>query len=90
MANLQVKGIDDDFYEELKRLASSENRSVSQQVLTILRSYLAKGPAVDEAKTPAEVLLGLAGSWEDERSAEEIAGGLRAARRRSTKLDQGL
>lgn len=90
MANLQVKGVEDSFYEDLKRLASAENRSVSQQVVAMLRSYLAKGPAVDEARTPAEVLLALAGSWEDDRSAEEIAREIRSARRRSTKLTQGL
>ena len=40
MANLQVKGIDDEFYGELKRLAEAENRSLSQQVMVILREYL--------------------------------------------------
>lgn len=90
MANLQVKGIDDDFYEDLKRLAAAENRSVSQQVMAILRNYLARGPAAEKAMTPADVLLSLAGAWEDARGAEEIASELRAARRRSTKLAQGL
>ena len=33
MANLQIKGMDDDLYAQLKALAASENRSVSQQVL---------------------------------------------------------
>lgn len=42
MANLQVKGVDDAFYEDLKRLAAAENRSVSQQVVVILRDYLAR------------------------------------------------
>ncbi len=89
MANLQVKGIDDDFYEDLKRLAAAENRSVSQQVLTILRDYLARGPVAEEPRKPADVLLALAGSWEDERSPREIAEELRASRLPSTKLAGG-
>ena len=30
MANLQIKGIDDELYNEIKKLAVSEKRSVSQ------------------------------------------------------------
>ncbi len=33
MANLQIKGIDDELYNEIKKLAASEKRSISQQVL---------------------------------------------------------
>ena len=90
VANLQVKGIDDVFYEDLKRLAASESRSVSQQVVVILRDYVAKKERLGKIKTPAEVLLELAGSWEDERGAEEIVLSIRSARRSSTKLKEGL
>jgi predicted CopG family antitoxin len=90
MANLQVKGIDDDFYEDLKRMAAAENRSVSQQVLLILREFMAKKVAFRRTKMPAEILLDLAGSWEDERTAEELAEDMRAARKSSTKLHGGL
>jgi len=30
MANLQIKGIDDNFYIKIKEMAASENRSVSK------------------------------------------------------------
>ncbi|MHB8763920.1 MAG: FitA-like ribbon-helix-helix domain-containing protein [Deferrisomatales bacterium] len=90
MANLQVKGVDDDFYAAIKALAAAENRSVSQQVLVILREYLAKEPAVRAARTSAEVLLDLAGSWDDDRRAGEIVDDLRRCRRPSAKLGQGL
>lgn len=90
MANLQVKGIDDSFYEDLKQLAAAESRSVSQQVVVILREYLAKRPAVARAQTSAEVLLGLAGSWEDDRDAEEIISSVRKARRSSKRLAGGF
>lgn len=90
MANLQVKGIEDDFYEDLKRLAAAESRSVSQQVVVILREYLAKRPALSRAQTSAEVLLSLAGSWDDDRGAEEIVSSLRKARRSSKQLRTGF
>jgi plasmid stability protein len=90
MANLQVKGIDDDFYEDLKRLAAAENRSVSQQVLHILREFMTKKVAFRRTKTSAEILLDLAGSWEDERSVEVLAAELRAARKSSSRLRDGL
>jgi len=90
MANLQVKGVNDSFYEELKALAAAENRSISQQVLTMLREYMAKREAVAAAPTPADVLLRLAGSWEDERTAETIVQDLRRSRRSSRKLADGM
>lgn len=33
MANLQVKGMDDALYNQLKMLAAAENRSVSQEII---------------------------------------------------------
>jgi hypothetical protein len=36
MANVQIKGIDDDIYAEFKKLAAAENRSVSQQTLFLI------------------------------------------------------
>ena len=35
MANLQIKGIDDDLYREIREMAKDEHRSVSQQILTL-------------------------------------------------------
>jgi plasmid stability protein len=90
MANLQIKNIDEDLYKEIKRAASAENRSVSQQVLTLIRDYLAKRNQVSKLKTPAQVLLELSGTWEDERSAEEIVRDIRKARRNSKKLSGGF
>lgn len=90
MANLQIKNIDEDLYQEIKRAASAENRSVSQQVLTLIRDYLAKRNQVSKLKTPAQVLLELSGTWEDERSAEEIVRDIKKARRNSKKLSGGF
>jgi hypothetical protein len=90
MANLQIKGIDDLLYAQLKELAASENRSVSQQVLFLVRSYLSKKPQLQRTKTPAQVLLELSGSWQDSRATEQIVAELKKARRNSKKLAKGL
>ena len=90
MANLQIKGVDDAIYEELKKLAAAENRSVSQQTLFLIKDYLAKRHSVRPLKTPVQVLLEMAGSWEGEESAEEIITSIKKARRSSTKLKGGF
>lgn len=90
MANLQIKGMDDDLYREIKDMAKDEHRSVSQQILYITKLFLSKRKTIEQLKTPAEVLLGLAGSWEDERPAEEIIAEIRATRQRSIRLSEGL
>ena len=90
MANLQIKGVDNAIYEELKKLAAAENRSISQQTLFLIKDYLAKKQRVRSLKTPVQVLLELAGSWEGEESAEEIIAKIKMARRSSTKLREGF
>ncbi len=90
MANLQIKGVDDAIYEELKKLAAAENRSVSQQTLFLIKDYLSKKQRVRTLKTPLQVLLELAGSWEGEESAEEIIAKIKKARRSSTRLKEGF
>jgi hypothetical protein len=90
MANLQIKGINAELYEELKRLAAAENRSVSQEVLFLVKNYLAKKGHINKLKTPAQVLLELSGSWEDDRPAEEIIADIKKARKNSRKLSEGF
>ena len=90
MANLQIKGIDDDIYAELKKLAAAENRSVSQQTLFLIKDYLAKKQPLRTLKTPVQTLLELAGSWEGKESAEEIIAKIKKARKSSTKLKEGF
>lgn len=87
MANLQIKGIDDGLYNEIKKLAAAEKRSVSQQILFLVKIYLAKKPRCDAAKTPSEVLLDLHGSWQDERKADQIIDQIKKARK-NTKRPQ--
>lgn len=81
MANLQIKGIDDQLYLQIKEMAAAENRSVSQQILFLVSRYMANKKLYERSKTPAEVLLSLSGSWEDARSGEAIVSSLRKARK---------
>jgi hypothetical protein len=90
MANLQIKGIDDDLYGEIKLLATAENRSVSQQVLYLVKHWLSHQKQIQASKSPAEVLLELSGSWQDDKSADEIIAEIKTARRNSDKLSQGF
>ena len=90
MSNLQLKGIDDQLYKELKDLASNENRSLSQQVLFLIRSHLSQKRRSFRTDTAAQTLLSLAGSWEDSRPADQIIGEIKNARRSSIKFSEGL
>ncbi|MFZ2630774.1 MAG: hypothetical protein WA081_06605 [Desulfosalsimonadaceae bacterium] len=90
MANLQIKGIPSEFYDQIKDMAEAENRSVSQQVLYLIKEHMAKGRAVKTIKTPAQVLLELAGSWSDAKDAEEIVMELKKGRSNSKKLSAGF
>ena len=86
MANLQIKGIDDDLYSQIKLMASRENRSISQQMLFLVKTYMAKKHFVSDSKSPAQVLLDLSGSWEDSRSADQVVSDIKRARKGSTRL----
>ena len=90
MANLQIKGMDDDLYKELKALAAMENRSVSQQVLYFLKFFLSRKKMLNSTKSPGEVLLALSGSWQDSKESEEIVANIRSARKNSKKLKKGF
>ncbi|MCG2823626.1 MAG: hypothetical protein L6364_08085 [Desulfobulbaceae bacterium] len=90
MANLQVKGIDDGLYEQLKRLATAENRSVSQEIIFLVKAHLSSQKTCRAMPSPAEVLLQLSGSWEDARPAGEIVAEIKNARKNSQRLAGGL
>jgi len=90
VANLQIKGIQDELYEEIKKLAAAENRSVSQQVLFLLKQYVARAKHPGTLDTPAQVLLALSGSWQDDRPAQEIITEIKEARKNSRKLAKGF
>jgi len=90
MANLQIKGIEDNLYKKIKKMAASENRSVSQQVLSLIKEYIARKGKIQSLKPPAQVLLELSGSWEDNRSADKIISEIKRGRKNSKKLKKGF
>jgi plasmid stability protein len=79
VATLQVKGIDDDLYRALAARASSDNRSISQEVVTIIADFLARPGR--PAREATEAFLALCGSWDDPRPAEQIVREARRLRR---------
>lgn len=79
MATLQVKGLDDALYRALAARAAQDNRSISQEVVTLIQDFLNRR-AVSHREATQE-FLALAGSWADERSPAEIAAEIRKARR---------
>ena len=78
MANLKVKSIDDDLYESLGRRAAMEYRSVSQEVVSILKAYLSI-PGSQNQKV-GQQFLELCGTCEDDESAESLAKMVRDSR----------
>ena len=84
MASLQVRDIDEKLYESLRVRASKERRSISQEVIHILEKYLSLPSAYDV--NPTDEFLKLSGSWEDDRSAEDIVKSIRNGRTESTRF----
>ena len=84
MANLQVKDIDVRLYDSIRELATNEKRSISQEVVYILQKYLSKPQEFDT--NPTDEFLKLAGSWTDERGAEEIIEDIRKSRKNSERF----
>ena len=82
MATLQVRDIDDRLYKYLKTSARLKNRSISQEVITIIQEYL--NNTQNPARNATKEFLALSGAWKDERSAEEIVEDIRTHRTSST------
>ena len=85
MAMLQVRDMDDRLYDRLKFVAKQDNRSISQQVVTILQDYFTSVPV--KTKNATEEFLKLAGTWEDTRTTEEIIDDIYTSRINSTRFE---
>lgn len=79
MATLQVKGMDDRLYQALSARAAQDHRSISQEVVMIIEEFLSR-PG-NSPRENMDAFLQLVGSWEDDRSAEEIVEDIRNNRR---------
>lgn len=88
MATLQVRSIDDQLYEALGKLAARDHRSISQEVVAILKEHLSQ--PVRHTATTTEEFLSLCGTWQEDRSAEEIAEEIRAHRQSVTRFQGTL
>ena len=84
MAILQVRDIDDRLYSSLKAIAKSENRSISQEVISIIEKYLSN-PAIYK-NNPTREFIALSGAWEDDRSANEIIDSIKKSRNNSKRF----
>ncbi len=78
MANLQVRSIDDHLYKALGCRAVQDNRSISQEVVAILKAYLSY-PSVKHANS-TEAFLELCGTWQDDKNEKQIVTELRECR----------
>jgi predicted CopG family antitoxin len=86
MAILQVRDIDDRIYENLKKISQQNKRSISQEVIHIIETYLSNPQIIKKNST--EEFLKLAGSWQDDRSAEEIISETRKGRSKNKRFSQ--
>ena len=86
MAILQVRDIDDRIYENLKRISQQNKRSISQEVIHIIETYLSNPQTIKKNST--EEFLKLAGSWEDNKSAREIIAEIRNGRSTNKRFSE--
>ncbi len=84
MAVLQVRDIDDSLYEALKTLAKKERRSISQEVIMMIESYISSPKT--NALESTEEFLNL--SWAGDESADEIISDLRKQRKNSKRFNE--
>ncbi len=88
MANLQVRSIDEQLYLALGRRAKTENRSISQEVVSILKKYLSSPASQNEKNT--HNYLELCGTWDSEKSAEETIEEIRNNRNNDDRFEVGF
>jgi len=86
MATLQVRSLDDNLYKALRLRASMDNRSISQEVIAIIKAHLSESQTSHQNATHA--FLEMCGTWSDERNAEEIAIEIRQARRTNNRFQE--
>lgn len=86
MAILQVRDLNDGLYLSLKQLAQLENRSISQEVISILEKYLSN-PSLFK-NNPTQEFLRLSSSWDDSRNSEEIITDIKTSRKNTKRFEQ--
>ena len=66
MATLQVKSIDDRLYKLLGQKAKMDNRSISQEVIAIIKEHLSE-PRKNSSVLATDRFLEMCGTWKDNR-----------------------
>lgn len=84
MATLQVRDIDDRLYDFLKISAKMQNRSISQEVITIIQTYLNSNQKQNKNSTIE--FLSLEGAWIDDKNAKEIINDIKQNRNQSSRF----
>lgn len=85
MATLQVRDIDDRLYNLLKSAAKRQNRSISQEVVTIIENYLNSSVPLKNATLE---FLSLTGAWIEDKSADEIVNDIKKSRIQSNRFGE--
>ncbi len=84
---LNIGDIDKRLLESLKNAAKIDRTSLSDEIIIIIESFFNKRKTVEN--NTAEWLK-LAGSWEDERSADEIIADIKNSRTENRRFEDGL
>lgn len=85
MATLQVRSVDDQLYKALGRIAEQSNRSISQQVVVIIKEYLSQP---HHQKRATEDFLALCSTWRDARTADDIIEDVRKNRKLGARFKE--
>jgi len=84
---LNIGDIDGRLLESLKNAAKVDQTSISDEIIIIIESYFNKRKTVENNTTE---WLKLAGSWEDEMSADEIIADIKNSRTENRRFEDGL
>ena len=89
MATLQVRAIDDKLYNILGKKAKMDNRSISQEVIVILKEHLSE-PRKCNASLSTEKFLDMCGTWKDSRDADVIIADIKKTRTKSNRFKKEI
>lgn len=85
MATLQVRSVEDQLYEALGKRAVQDNRSISQEVVAILKEYFSRPSPPGKAN---DKFLELCGTWQDDRTPVELTEVIRKSRKSTRRFKE--
>lgn len=94
MANITIRNIPDEIFEQIKKLSSVEKRSINNELLVIIeKGTQAEIDHLNQSKhqIPKSIQMNLwenlSGTWEDERTTEEIITEIYNSRTQGREID---